>query len=353
MSEAPASTITVAGREPEAVYRPQSLEELRELVRGRDGVTLVPVGGGTQLGLGAAPQGRFAVVDVAQALSGAVEHAPEDLTAVIPAGVTLGAVNETLRASGQHLPLDPPNGPLTTLGGALAVGVGGPLRSRYGLPRDLVLGMTVLRADGDLVHAGVGTGIGGALGFALAKGLAHLVQNALISRGLRLPWNTSWAPALQFALAFLVIDFGRYWQHRWLHTSRFGWRLHLLHHDIEKLNTTKTARAHILERIVQQVCLFTPILSCSARSSTSALACRSMTRPNSTISAVSPASRKQGSGADALDASLAAIVMLAATGARERGETRHAGGKTSGLREPGAHNARVGGTTHTDNHVLH
>ena len=34
------------------------------------------------------------------------------------------------------------------------MGVGGPMRGRYGLPRDLVLGMTVLRADGELVHAG-------------------------------------------------------------------------------------------------------------------------------------------------------------------------------------------------------
>jgi glycolate oxidase FAD binding subunit len=52
------------------------------------------------------------------------------------------------------LALDPPIAPSATIGGALAVGVGGPLRTRYGLPRDLVLGMTVLRPDGELVNAG-------------------------------------------------------------------------------------------------------------------------------------------------------------------------------------------------------
>lgn len=154
MSEAPAATHSIAGREPEAVFHPATLDELRALVRQRDGLTLVPVGGGTQRSLGAAPEGRFAVVEVADALAGPIEHAPEDLTAVIPAGMTLGAVTGALRASGQHLPLDPPFAPSATMGGALAVGVGGPLRSRYGLPRDLVLGMTVLRADGELVHAG-------------------------------------------------------------------------------------------------------------------------------------------------------------------------------------------------------
>lgn len=94
------------------------------------------------------------MVEVRSALSGEMEYAPEDLTAVIPAGLTLGDVNDVLARSGQHLPIDPPHAPGATLGGALAAGVGGPLRSRYGLPRDLVLGMTVLRADGEFVHAG-------------------------------------------------------------------------------------------------------------------------------------------------------------------------------------------------------
>lgn len=154
MSEVPTATQSIAGREPEAIHRPKSLDELRELIRQRDGVTLVPVGAGTQLGLGTAPEGRFAIVELTDALAGRLEHSPDDLTAVIPAGVALKAVTDALRASGQHLPLDPPLGPSATIGGALAAGVGGPLRSRYGLPRDLVLGMTVLRADGDLVHAG-------------------------------------------------------------------------------------------------------------------------------------------------------------------------------------------------------
>lgn len=154
MSKASTTARAVAGREPEALYRPGSLDELRDLVRRRDGVTLVPVGSGTQLELGAPPEGRFAIVELADALGGTLEHAPDDLTAVVPAGMTLAAINEALRASSQHLPLDPPLAPSATLGGVLAVGVGGPLRSRYGLPRDLVLGMTVLRADGALVHAG-------------------------------------------------------------------------------------------------------------------------------------------------------------------------------------------------------
>lgn len=155
MSEPGAPTaISVAGREPEAVLVPSTLEELREIVLRRDGVTLVPAGGRTQLELGRAPEGPFAVVDLAAALQGEVEHQRDDLTAVVPAGVTLGQLNAQLAQQGQVLPVDPPHADGATVGGALAVGTGGPLRTRYGLPRDFVLGMTVLRSDGEFVKAG-------------------------------------------------------------------------------------------------------------------------------------------------------------------------------------------------------
>ena len=144
----------VAGREPEAAVAPASLDELRELVAERDGRTLVPVGGGTQLELGSAPRGPFALVDLRASLRGEIEHEPADLTAVAPAGVTLGELDAQLASAGQQLPIDPPHAERGTLGGVLAVGIGGPLRTRHGLPRDFVLGMTVLRADGELVKAG-------------------------------------------------------------------------------------------------------------------------------------------------------------------------------------------------------
>lgn len=136
------------------VLAPAALGDLRALVLAQDGRTLVPFGGGTRLGLGYMPEGSFAMVDLREALGGAVVHAPEDLTLVAPAGVTIASVNRELRKHGQFVPLDPPLPGQATLGGTLAVGSGGPLQTRYGLPRDLVLGMTVLRADGELVKAG-------------------------------------------------------------------------------------------------------------------------------------------------------------------------------------------------------
>lgn len=154
MSETRDPAWSVAGQPPESVLAPGSIDELRRVVSGRDGLTLVPRGGGTQMELGRPPEGRFALLDLREALRGEIEHSPQDLTVVVPAGTNLGELDAVLRRANQLLPLDPPNASSATIGGALATGLGGPLRQRYGLPRDLLLGLTVLRADGELVHAG-------------------------------------------------------------------------------------------------------------------------------------------------------------------------------------------------------
>ncbi len=70
-----------------------------------------------------------------------VEHNVGDLTAVVEAGVTLGRLREKFAEDGQMLALDPP-GDDATIGGIVATGDSGPLRHRYGGPRDLVLGVT-------------------------------------------------------------------------------------------------------------------------------------------------------------------------------------------------------------------
>lgn len=155
MSDAIARALpAIAGRTPETMYVPESLAELRSIVTTDDHLTLVPVAGRTQLELGAAPSRPFALLDLSSALRGPIDHQRDDLTVVVPAATTLAELDAALAERGQWLPLDPPLPDAATIGGVLAVGLGGPLRTRYGLPRDLVLGMTVLRADGELVKAG-------------------------------------------------------------------------------------------------------------------------------------------------------------------------------------------------------
>ena len=104
------------------------------------------------------------------ALDAIVEHNEGDLTAVLQPGVSLRALEAALAEAGQMLALDPPlgAGDAATVGGAIAAADSGPLRHRYGAPRDLVLGVTVALSDGSLARAG-GKVIKNVAGYDLAK----------------------------------------------------------------------------------------------------------------------------------------------------------------------------------------
>ena len=103
-------------------------------------------------------------------LAEVVEHNAGDLTAVLQPGVSMRELEQTLAAAGQMLALDPPlgAGDAATVGGVLASADSGPLRHRYGAPRDLVLGVTVALSDGTIAHAG-GKVIKNVAGYDLAK----------------------------------------------------------------------------------------------------------------------------------------------------------------------------------------
>ena len=139
-------------------------EEIAERLRESGGPVRI-AGAGTKAGWGNP-------IDAGDALSTAeldaiVEHNAGDLTAVVEAGVTLARLREVLAEHGQMLALDPP-GDGATIGGIVATGDSGPLRHRYGGPRDLVLGVTVALPDGSVAKAG-GKVIKNVAGYDLSK----------------------------------------------------------------------------------------------------------------------------------------------------------------------------------------
>jgi glycolate oxidase FAD binding subunit len=103
-----------------------------------------------------------------------IEHNAGDLTAILEAGVPLAEAQRTFAAAGQMLALDPPLGiaedaePAATIGGVVATGDCGPMRHRYGQPRDLIVGATIALSDGSIAHSG-GKVIKNVAGYDLAK----------------------------------------------------------------------------------------------------------------------------------------------------------------------------------------
>jgi glycolate oxidase FAD binding subunit len=142
-----------AGAAAATALRPATLAEARDGVRDMPGA-LVFRGGGTKQGWGAPPERVDAVIETT-GLSEVVEHSAGDMVAVVGVGMRVSALQEVLAPSGQWCALDPP---LTdegaTLGGVFATNDHGPRRLRYGALHDLVIGVTVVLADGTIARAG-------------------------------------------------------------------------------------------------------------------------------------------------------------------------------------------------------
>jgi glycolate oxidase FAD binding subunit len=147
---------------------PTTREELSEALAtaGEAGTPVRFRGGGTKLGW--PPAAPPDAVELSTAgLSEIVEHNAGDLTAVLEAGVPLAEAQALFAKEGQRLALDPPDGG-ATVGGVVASGDTGPLRGRYGGPRDLVVGMRVALSDGTLAKSG-GKVIKNVAGYDIAK----------------------------------------------------------------------------------------------------------------------------------------------------------------------------------------
>ena len=144
---------------------PATTEEAAEFLRTADGTVAIK-GAGTKQEWG----GTVAPAELTLstgALTGVVEHAAGDLIVVVEAGTPLAALREHLAAQGQQLALDE-TVPGATIGGTVAANTSGPRRMLYGTARDLVIGVTVVRADGTVARAG-GKVVKNVAGYDLGK----------------------------------------------------------------------------------------------------------------------------------------------------------------------------------------
>ena len=155
MPEANVQTLIVDGLTARAVETPGDYQAVAQLLKKStdEHCAVVPYGGGTMLDLGA-PLARADRVVSLEQLDQVLDHQPANLTVRAQAGLTLAGLNQALAQHGQYLPLDPPFPERATLGGILATNASGPLRVRFGSPRDLVIGVRVALADGQIVRGG-------------------------------------------------------------------------------------------------------------------------------------------------------------------------------------------------------
>jgi len=97
-----------------------------------------------------------------------LRYTPEDMTAKVEAGLTLGEFQRALAACGQWLPVDPPSPDTLTIGALIASNASGPRRHGFGTIRDHLIGLEVALADGRLVKSG-GNVVKNVAGYDLMK----------------------------------------------------------------------------------------------------------------------------------------------------------------------------------------
>ena len=164
----PADGDRVAGLAPAVVVAPADAGQLSQVLAAAAaaGRTVVPRGAGTKQCWAPPPSTVDILLDTGR-ISGVYRHEAGDLVATVGAGTPLSEVAATLARAGQRLSLTS-GYPDATVGGVLATAEAGPLRLRYGTPRDLLIGARFVRADGVAAHSG-GQVVKNVAGYDLGK----------------------------------------------------------------------------------------------------------------------------------------------------------------------------------------
>ncbi|MBN3924796.1 FAD-binding oxidoreductase [Nostoc sp. NMS4] len=144
-----------SGNSPSCIVYPRSQEQLGAVISKADtnNWRVLPCGSGSKLSWGGLVKDIDVVVST-ERINQLIEHAVGDLTVTVEAGMKFSDLQALLAKSRQFLALDPTAPESATIGGIVATGDTGSLRQRYGSVRDQLLGITFVRADGQIAKAG-------------------------------------------------------------------------------------------------------------------------------------------------------------------------------------------------------
>jgi glycolate oxidase FAD binding subunit len=158
----------VDGVAPGLVARPADTEQVAAVLRAAAAhrLTVVPRGRGTKMSWGAPPTSADVLLDLS-ALDQVLEHAAGDLIVATQAGARFADLQQVVARGGQRLALDE-TVPGASIGGTLATNASGAHRVATGTARDLLIGVTVVRADGVVAKAG-GKVVKNVAGYDLGK----------------------------------------------------------------------------------------------------------------------------------------------------------------------------------------
>ncbi len=164
----PSAADAVDGVAPGVVALPADTAQVAEVMKATaaHGLSVVPRGRGTKLSWGAPPTSADVLLDLS-ALDQVLDHAAGDLITVTQTGTLMADLQQTVATGGQRLALDETVAG-SSVGGTLAANTSGPRRVAVGTARDLLIGLTIVRADGVVAKSG-GRVVKNVAGYDLGK----------------------------------------------------------------------------------------------------------------------------------------------------------------------------------------
>ncbi|MDJ0511098.1 MAG: FAD-binding oxidoreductase [Crocosphaera sp.] len=140
---------------PNYLIIPSNVQTLRDTIKiaSKNKWSILPCGNGSKLSWGGVVADANLIIST-QKLTEVIDHAVSDLTITVEAGMKLRELQAILKPHNQFLPIDPGYPNEATIGGILATADTGSWRQRYGGIRDLVLGLSFVRWDGEIAKAG-------------------------------------------------------------------------------------------------------------------------------------------------------------------------------------------------------
>jgi glycolate oxidase FAD binding subunit len=145
----------INGIVPAAVVSPASPEEVGAVLRlaNERGLVVAPAGGLTKQQIGGVPE-RIDILLSTTRMDKIEQYDPGDLTIAVAAGMPFAAMQRQLLEHHQWVPCDAANLEHATIGGLLATGAAGPLKSTFGHMRDFCIGVQFVTTDGKVVKGG-------------------------------------------------------------------------------------------------------------------------------------------------------------------------------------------------------
>jgi FAD/FMN-containing dehydrogenase len=137
---------------PLAVVRPIDAVGVSEAVLAcrKAGLCYVPQGGLTGLCRGASPEAGWVAISL-ERMTGIEEIDPASATMTVRAGTSLETIQKAADERGMFFPLDLGSRGSCAIGGNLSTNAGGNRVIRYGMTRELVLGLEVVLPDGTIM----------------------------------------------------------------------------------------------------------------------------------------------------------------------------------------------------------